>query len=98
MTAEAPGRTVTSTPASRAAATRRMPGSLIPGRPASLTSAIRAPAASCASTAVRASCLVVAVVAPQRAGADAVPLEQALRMPRVLAEHQIRLAELLQHA
>src|SRR6187397_2264868 len=38
-TADAPGRTVTGTPASSAAATSLAPGSLIPGTPASLTSA-----------------------------------------------------------
>ena len=45
-TAEAPGSTVTSTPAASAARTIRAPGSDTPGMPASETSAMRSPASS----------------------------------------------------
>ena len=47
---------------------------------------------------VRARRLVVAVVAEQPLRADAVPVEQARRMARVLAQHDVGLRELVQHA
>ena len=96
-TADGPGSTVTGTPASSAAAIRRAPGSLTPGRPASLVERDPLAGLEPRQQLGRPLRLVVLVVAEQPR-LDPVPLEQDLRPPRVLAEDEVRLRELAEHA
>ena len=96
-TADGPGSTVTGRPASSAASISRAPGSLTPGRPASETSANRSPRLEPGQQRRCARRLVVAVVALEPR-LDPVPLEQAARVARVLAEDELGLGELAQHA
>ena len=87
-TAEGPGSTDTSTPAARAARTRRAPGSEIAGRPASETRAIRSPLCEAGQELGDTRRLVVLVVG-EESSLDPVALEQAARMPRVLGEDEV---------
>ena len=96
-TAEAPGSTVTAIPALRAARTSRAPGSDTPGRPASETRAIRSPASSRGHELGDPSRLVVLVVGEQPR-LDAVALQQAAGMSRVLGQHEVGLPELGEHS
>ena len=97
-TADAPGSTVTGTPASSAAATSLAPGSLTPGRPASVTSATRSPALRRGMDLRRALCFVVLVEAREARGHAMPSQEEDARAPRVLAQDEIGLCELAQDA
>ena len=92
-TADGPGSTVDAKPASSAAAINRAPGSLTPGRPASETSATRSPRIEPSDDLGHARRLVVAVEL-EKLAPDPVTVEQDARAPRVLAEHEVRLAQL----
>ncbi len=96
-TADGPGSTVTATPASSAARTSRAPGSEIAGIPASRDERDPLARLEPRHELGDARGLVVLVVGEQPR-LDAVPLEQPARVARVLGEHDVGRAQLVEHA
>ena len=80
-----------------AAATSRLPGSLIPGIPASVTTAMRPPALSAAIISIGALMLVV-LVAAHGGGGDFKMIEQLLRLAGVFAGDAVHVAQHVQGA
>ena len=93
-TAEGPGSTVTGTPAARAAATRR----IADRGHAGIADQRDALARLKPRQHLGGSLGLVVLVVAQQTRFDAVPLEEPPRMTRVLAEDELGLAELAEHA
>ena len=93
----APGMGITATPAAMAWAASQLPGSLMPGIPASETTAMRPPALSASIKFSRALVLVVLVAAYGGSG-DLKMVEQLLRLAGVFAGDAVHASQHVQGA